>query len=367
MSTLNVIGEFLESWEQDGLRASARELTIALAETAPRGCASALLIAGNSDAPTIDHPKARVEIMPLHTMMIPYIWRGGASARPLDGEFVHALSALVPLRRRDEDDGSQTSVTISNTLAWDAPEVLPRGQAKQIRQLVRRAVRHADVIVTPTHAVAERVREMYGESLQIQVLPLAAPVEFLEGSDAAARRVALKLPDEYLLSNAFLGEVGRLEWLLRAMEVNPALPPLVLFGPGAEADLSQWSVLSDRIIQVKIDDLADNGAIISGAWALATPQVIADCLLPIHGALSSGVPVVHAGSQCIAETVLDGGLETDSETAFAEALSTITSDADTRERLGVLAHDRSRMYSWRTTAGSSGRSTPIFDVPANHP
>ena len=350
MSTLNVIGEFLDSWEQDGLRASARELTVALAETAPRGCASALLIANNTEVPELTHSKTRVEVMPLHTSMIPFIWRGGPSARPLDGEFVHSLSPLVPLRRRAEADGSQTSVTVSNTLPWDAPGVLPKGQAKHIRSLVRRAFKHADVVITPTHAVAERLIDLYGSASQVQVLPLAAPAEYLAGPDAAERRTSLGLPDEYVVSNAYPGETGRLEWILRAMETNPLLPPLVLIGMGAEADLSQWSVLGDRVIQIQNEEVAANGAVISGAQALIMPQLIADCLLTLHGALESGVPVVHSQSACVAETVLDGGIHAESEESFVEALDTITSDEATRERLGVLAHDRSRTYSWRTTA-----------------
>lgn len=350
MSTLNVIGEFLEGWENEGQRASARELTVALAETAPRGCASAMLIASNADAPAIDHPKARVEVMPLHGSMLPLIWRGAAAARPLDGEFVHALSPLVPLRHRDEDDGSQTTVTITNTLAWDAPEVLPKGQAKHVKQLVRRALKYADVILTPTHAVAERLREIYGADIPVQVLPLAAPREYVAGPDSSERRAALDLPDTYLVSTAFPGDIGRLEWILRALEVHPDLPPLVLIGPGADADLSQWSVLGDRVRQLPVDDLHDIGAVIAGAEALVMPQLIADCLLPIHGALASRVPVLHGGAACMNETVIDGGLSNSTESDFTDALTRVLAAADEHDRLRVLAEDRSRMFSWRTTA-----------------
>ena len=350
MSTLNVIGEFLENWEQPGLRAAARDLTQALAETAPRGCASALLIASNTNVPEIEHPRASVDIIPLHTTVLPFLWLGASAARPLDGEFVHSISPLVPLRKRTEDDGSQTSVTVLNTLAWDAPDALPKGQAKHIRQLVRRAVKHADVIITPTHAVAGRLYGIYGTDLQVQVVPLAPPSEYTGASDATARREALGLPDEYLLSHAYAGDVGRLEWIFRALEVNPALPPLVLIGPGATADISRWTVLGDRVMQVEVADLADAGAIVSGAAALVAPQQTAECLLAVHGALSAGVPVVHAGSTCIAEIVLDAGVETDSEESFAEALAQITSDESLHERLSVLAQDRARMFSWRATA-----------------
>ncbi|WP_217136013.1 mannosyltransferase [Leucobacter chinensis] len=355
MSTLNVIGEFLEGWEQSGQRASARELTIALADTAPRGCASALLIASNSEAPEIDHPKARVEVMSLHSSMIPLVWRGGPAARPLDGEFVHSLSPLIPLRQREEADGSQTTVTVPHTLAWDAPDVLPKGQAKQLRQHVKRAVKHADVILTPTHAVAERLREIYGAYISVQVLPLAAPREYLAPKNIVERLHTLGMPEHYFVSTAYPGETGRLEWILRTLEANPDLPPLVLVGPGAEADLSSWPVLADRVHQVMLTEESgaepgDIGAIIAGARALVLPQVIADCLLPIHGALNSGVPIVHGGAACMAETALDGATAGENEESFAEALTRVARDDEERARLSVLAQDRSRMFSWRTTA-----------------
>lgn len=350
MSTLNIIGEFLNNWESQVNFAVARELTIALAETAPRGHASALLIATDTLAPTISHVKANVAKIPLRSNMLPLMWRSNQAARPLDGEFLHALSPLAPLRTRDEDDGSQSSVMIPHSLAWDAPDILPNGQARQIRSFTRRALKHADVIVTPTHTVAERLREVYGNAIDPQVLPVAAPKEYLAGDNPQERQKELGLPETYVLTNAFAGEIGRLEWILRAYEERPQLPPLVIINQIGQFDKSTWPVLDDRITVINLERLSDMGAILQGATAFALPQQFSDCAYPVYGALTQGVPIVHGGNPCITEITLESSVGGSSEANFAEALLQVTDDADERERLSILARDRSRSFSWPQTA-----------------
>lgn len=354
-----MIGEFLPNWEQASLRAAARDLTVALAETAPRGYGSSLLIASNTEAPSIEHPKARIDTMPLMSGMVPVLWASSTAARPLDGEFVHSLSPLAPLRTRDEDDGSQASITLPHTLAWDAPDVLPKGQARMVRRFTRRAIKHADVVVTCTHSAAERLRDIYGSSIQVQVVPLAAPREFLAGDDAAARRGRLDLPDTYVLSNAYPGDTGRLEWILRAMELDPSLPPLVLTGPIASGELADWGILKGRVRSLATNDLEDIGAAIAGARALALPQASGDCLFTVYGALASRVPIVHAGAACIAETVLDAAAIGETEEAFVTKLRTIVTDDAAAERLRIFAGDQARMFSWSTAAWQ------IWEIHAN--
>lgn len=350
LTTIHVIGEFLPNWEQAGLRAAARDLTIALAETAPRGFGSSLLVTNSSVSPDIDHPKARVDTIPLMSSMLPVLWAANTAARPLDGEFMHALSPLAPIRTRVEDDGSQASVSLPHMLAWDAPEALPKGQARVLRKFTRRAIKHANVIVTCTHAAAERLRELYGDGVAVRVVPLAAPREYLAGDDAAARRQRLNLPDRYIVTSAYPGDVGRLEWILRAMEGDPDLPHLVTIGPIKPGALAPWQSLKDRVNALVTDDLADAGATIAGAAAFAAPQAASDCLFPVYGALAARVPVVHAGAGCVAETVLEAGVYGASETEFVDALREVVAQGNLADRLRVAAGDRARMFSWETSA-----------------
>lgn len=355
MSTLHIIGEFFHNDESQVNFAAARDLTLALAETAPRGSASALLIAADTVPPVLDNPKSRVEKIPLRSSMLPLMWHSNQTARPLDGEFVHALTPLVPLRTRDEDDGSQSTVMVPHTLAWDAPEALPKGQARKIRAFTRRALKHADIIVTPTHAVAQRLREIYGQAADPQVLPLAAPSEYVACADAMSRREDLGLPAEYIVTTASPGETGRLEWLLRALESDPNLgrdnaTHLVIIDVMGKFDKTSWQVLENRITVLRPDRLSDFGAILSGALLLAMPQTAPGSLYEVYGALKNGIATVHAGASCIAEVTLDAGVAGDNEDEFIEKIRGLLADEAQRSKLGVLARDRSRSFSWSQTA-----------------
>lgn len=70
----------------------------------------------------------------------------------------------------------------------------------------------------------------------------------------------------------------------------------------------------------------------------------------ILGALASGVPVVHSDCAATAELTLDAGVPAGTAEEFAAALSRVTRDAGERQRLAVLAEDRSRSFSWAGTA-----------------
>src|SRR5699024_5257707 len=141
-------------------------------------------------------------------------------------------------------------------------------------------------------------------AITVQVVPLAAPAEYRAGNDSPTRRQAYNLPEQYMLTYAYPGDTGRLEWILRAMETHAELPPLGIVGPGAVADLSGWHVLSDRMHQITVDELSDTVAFIAGATLMAIPHRVSDDLLPLYGALEAGTPIVYGSDECVAETVL---------------------------------------------------------------
>ena len=166
----------------------------------------------------------------MNTGALPILWRTGATARPLDGEFVHSNTPMIPLRARTEDDGSQTSVYVPHTLAWHAPELMGGSHAKSYRAFAKRAAKLADALLAPTHVVADELRDLLG--VEVQVLPLAAPSEYVGSADSAGIRAALNLPQQYIATTALPGANGRLDWILNAMEGNQHLPNLVVINLG---------------------------------------------------------------------------------------------------------------------------------------
>ncbi|RGE23204.1 mannosyltransferase [Leucobacter sp. wl10] len=362
MATLTLIAEPFPDWEAEFHAAAARDLTKAVADTAPRSCSARFLVARGSEAPDFDSPLIRIEHLPMRASMLPLVWQSGTTARPLDGEFVHALTPMMPLRARGEDDGSQTSVTIPHSIAWESPALLGGSQARLFRAFTRRAVKLADVILTPTHATARVLQHQYGEHLPVQVLQLAPPAEFLPGPDAAERRAALGLPERYAVTTAFNGEHGRLEWLFDALRLDPSLPPLAViegFDPGvsprdrdgaAPRGVQVPDELRSRVVVVRPRELADVGAALSGAALMLQPQNFSSTGYALLGAMCAAVPVLHAGHPATAELVLDAGFSADSAGPFAAEYTRLFRDTAALAQLAVLACDRSRGFSWHGAA-----------------
>lgn len=350
MATLTLIGEPFPDLEARTQASAARSLAEALADTAPRGCSSRLLVARDATPPVFHSARASVEAVPMNTGSLPILWRTGATARPLDGEFVHSNTPMVPLRSRAEDDGSQSSVYIPHTLAWSAPELMGAAQAKAYRAFVRRTVRLADTLLAPTHVVANEISERFG--VDVQVLPLAAPVEYVGTAESASIRSTLGLPSRYIATTALPGENGRLDWLLNATEANPALPPLVIIYLGTESLPPMRESLQHRARVVQVEQLAEVGAILSGAMFLALPQRALGTGYEVLGAIASHVPVLYGECEAAAELALDAAVGAASEADFAAALARLTSEDGAAElaRLRIFAEDRNRTYSWRSTA-----------------
>ncbi len=366
LATLTLIADPFPDFESEVHAAAARDLVQAVAETAPRSCSARFLLSRGSEMPEFSSARLTSELLPLRASMLPLVWQNGTTARPLDGEFVHALTPMMPLRSRGDDDGSQTSVTIPHSIAWDAPALIGNSQARLFRAFTRRAVKLADVILTPTHATARVLQQQYGSDLPVQVFPLAPPTELSAPADAAERRAAWGLPDRYAVTTARAGEHGRLEWIFDAMRRDAALPPLVVLdgvdpqGPqprdkDKDRDASAPTIdvpadLQGRVRVIAVTQLSDIGAALGGASVLLQPQAFAGTGYVVLASLGAAVPVVHAGHPATAELVLDAGVSADTADGFAAEYSRLIGQSGALPTLTVLACDRSRGYSWRSSA-----------------
>lgn len=353
MTTLTLIGEALPLFEAQVNQTATRDLALALAQTGPRGCTVELLLGRGALDPALDHPKLTVQRLPLPASALPVYWQSGTAARSYSGSLVHSLTPLAPLRTQS-DESSQTTVTIPHALPWESPASMPGQTARLMRVFARRAVRHADLIVVPTHAVAATLRGVYGTGVPIRVVPLAAPSAYLAGTDARERRLALKLPERYLLTTASLTPHGRLDWILDALVADPELPDLVVVQDGAAVkgqpeDLGRPE-LAGRVHVVSPRDIADMGALISGAELLVQPQTAMGSGYTVYAALAAGVPTLHAGLPGTAELTLDGAATFSDANELQRVLGELCSDADARNRLSLLAEDRGRTFTWGSLA-----------------
>lgn len=381
MARLTVVAEPFPDWEAPVQRLAARDLAVALSANAPRSCSVRYLAASDSELPVFPSARISAEQLPLRKNLLPMLWQSRATARPLDGELFHALTPMVPLRARAEDFGTQSTITIPHLLQWEAPELMSPNQARLLRAFVRRAAKFADVILTTTYATANTLTEVCGSDLPVQVVPFAAPREFLAGSDAAERREALGLPARYAVTTALPDERGRLSWAFDALRAHTEAEHLVIIdgldpavftrsataekpraqknatGEDAAPEATRLGTitvpedLADRVTVVDPGDLANVGAIIDGASLFLQPQSFLASGYAVIAALAAGVPVLHSGHAATEELVLEAGSAAPTSEEFtAEFARLCTNHNDALEHLTVLAGDRGRTFSWQNTA-----------------
>ncbi|MEV6646083.1 glycosyltransferase family 1 protein [Amycolatopsis sp. NPDC051371] len=261
-----------------------------------------------------------------------------AFAGPTD--VVHGTNFVLPGRLR-----AAGVVTIHDLAFFDNPaELAPSDRG--LPELVRRGARRANVICTPTAAVADAVAERLDVSRdKIVVTPLGVnPAWFTARPPDDERRARLGLPARYLLFAGAAGPRKGLDWLTRAHDAAPDLPDLVFAGPGPfprGPRTSQTGYLSD----------VDLRTVVAGASALVLPSRDEGFGLPVLEAMASDVPVVCTDIPALREVAGDcaslvpfGDVD-----GLAEALRTAVTDphavATSASRRAHAAN-----FTWRTCA-----------------
>ncbi|MDO4241059.1 MAG: mannosyltransferase [Microbacteriaceae bacterium] len=358
MAIINLIGALPADRDHAANTAALQDLAVALAETAPRDCSVRYLVPRDVAAPEFDNPLVSVEQFTLAENALGLLWQSGALARTLDGELLHSLTPLAPIRARKQADGSQATVTVPHLEVFsenaaDANSVAggTRLSVRAQRRYYKRALQLAQQVVVPTYELAQQLQADFGFT-GAQVVPLAAPNVFLAGGDAAERRAALRLPDAaYFVT--FLHTQAELRELLPVItELAPAHPPLlVITSAPLEIPAEYAGELDERVLLVHPREVADVGAILEQATLLLVPQGATTMNFEVYAALAAGVPLVcNAANSQVTELMLDAGETFESFAELPGLLGGILDDAEKRERLSLLAHDRATGFSWENTA-----------------
>ena len=190
-------------------------------------------------------------------------------------------------------------LTIHDLAFLDAPEELAPSDF-ELPQLVVRGAARADVICTPTAAVADAVASRLDvDRDKIVVTPLGVdPVWFNTRPPGKGERERLGLPAEYLLFVGAPGPRKGLDWLASAHAAAEDLPPLVFAGPG-KFELSKHS----RHLGYMSD--VDLRTVVAGAAALVLPSRNEGFGLPVLEAMACDVPVVCSDIPALREVAGD--------------------------------------------------------------
>ena len=354
--TLRVVLDQLVAPTSRDLAEASASLAQALIDSAPRGCDVASIVPspGLPDDAGVTGLSAETRLS-MRRRELAASWQLGV-APGIGKGLIHSPTALAPLVRHDRvNETHQIVVTLWDLRAWETPDELPRAEALASRALLSRVTKHADAVVVPTHAMAERLGELAKSKLvsKIRVIGGAPAAGMRVPSDAVGRLRALDLPATFLavaggsapsdgLADAFAA-VTDAEWdgdvvVLDVPEgEEPAVVELAVAAGIPEArvhargSLDQW----------------DRAAVLSHAATFVTGCARTDWPWRAVDALAVGIPIVAVDTPVHREVLADAvALASADElgAALARALG------DDGARLRVLAGDRAKGFAWEPCA-----------------
>ena len=357
-ATLRVILDQLVAPTDPDLAIATRELTRGLIAGLPAGCqVEGIAPAGSSDRPVQIPGLAGVRRTALPRRELAAAVQLGV-ATGMGAGMIHSPTLLAPLVRHDRVHANdQTVVTIWDLGPWDAPASWPKSVVAWHRAMLKRAVKHADAVVVPTHAMAGQLGRIANLGERIRVIAGAPPLGFSIPTDEVGRRRALDLPEGFVLLAGRAAEADALAVGFAAIARAGIDLPVVVIGAGegeepAIADLAASAGVPERSVHIRgALDHADRAAVFSGAVAFLAPSARSALPWRVLDALALGVPVIAASSPVHDEVIVDGGLVVEgSVEALADALGRALGSTASVDRLGVLAADRGRAFSWRESA-----------------
>ncbi len=329
----------------------SRELAAALARRAPAGSAVTGMTAWHRSVAAaqvtgVTGPRR----LPLPRRALVAAWERGAGPR-VRGDVVHAPTPLAPPRRR-----RPLVVTVHDAVPWTHPETLtPRG-VRWHRGMVERAARSADLVVVPTHAVAEDLgRHVALRADRLRVIGHGVSADLAVPADAGRRATAMALPERFLLTVATLEPRKGLSVLLEALASPdaPDLPLLIAGQPGwggldLLAEASRLGLGGRVRVLGRVAD-PDLAVLLDRAAAVVVPSRAEGFGLPLLEAMAAGTPVVMSPAPALVE-VAGGAALVAADADLAVAIRSVVEDLDLAAQLRTNGLNRALAYTWDDAA-----------------
>ncbi|HEU4997982.1 MAG TPA: glycosyltransferase family 1 protein [Lapillicoccus sp.] len=305
------------------------------------------------DCAAVDRLGVDVERVAPPLPVLARLWERGLPPKPRAGGVLHAPTLMVPPVPRS----TALVVTIHDVVPWTHPETLtPHGVAFH-RRMGERAARDAATIVTPTEAVAARVRELLDP--RGAVLTVAPGVSVTAPPpDADERRAARRSSRPYVLFVGTAEPRKGLDVLVEALTRSELADlDLVVVGPPGWGDvdigaLAAAAGVSERVhVTGRVDD-ADLAAWYTGARVLAMPSRAEGFGFPVVEAMAHGLPVVVTADPALTEVAAGAATVVPVGEAEPLAVALAESAADGAARAELVERGRSRAadFDWDRTA-----------------
>ncbi|MFU8945610.1 glycosyltransferase family 4 protein [Mycetocola zhadangensis] len=366
-TTLRVIVDQMVTPLPNGISRYAEELTRALIQTAPKGCAVEGIVSALPPEKVAAIEDALPGLAELHRTTLPRrelsaAWQLGIVPSFGSG-MIHSPSLLAPLHRHDREfDATQMVVTIHDTLAWTHPKSFTPTSVAWHKAMLKRAKKHADAIVVPTHAVAEQLSELADFGDRVRVIPGAVASDLKLPADAEWRASKLDLPQEYILAVGSLDPRRGITPLINGLG-NGGAPDLALLilGPDTWGEISlavvadEAGLPEDRVRALGYLSDEDLAVVLARASVFVYPSLQEGFGLPLIEAFSFGTPVVHSDDPALMEVAGGAGIAVERGKKgygerLADAVASVLSDSERAGRMRIVGQDRARAFSWRDSA-----------------
>jgi glycosyltransferase involved in cell wall biosynthesis len=224
-------------------------------------------------------------------------------------------------------------------------------------------LRHSDVVIAPSEAFAESIRQAYpAVARKVVTIPNGIDVEALRSmastSDPDAPDAAIG-PDPYIACVAAFIPKKAHDTLLRAFAAVSGPVRLVLVGDGPLRQeilrLIDECELGDRVVLMGVQPPEVVARVLARAVCSVLPSRNEPFGIAAVESMALGTPVVTSGVGGLSEICIheETGLvfPVDDVVQLTAALNRITSDVALRERLGTAGRMRAQMrYGWRAMA-----------------
>lgn len=354
MPTLTLVAEQCLAPVPGGTGRYTTQIGAALASNAPVGWRVRSVTSWHRDArPAVIAGVDGPHRLPIGRRGLTALWEHGLPPWPR-GDTVHAATPLAPARRR-----SPLVAMVHDVVPWSHPETLtPRG-VHWHRTMIGLLARRADVIITPSTAVADELSTLFpGSEGRLRVVQHGVTA-LPEPADAAARRAGFGLPADYIVSLSTVEPRKGMDVLIRAM-AEPALAGVQLAVIGqlgwGSTDLRTVALANGVAVERlhllgRLPDV-DLAAVLTGAAVLAVPSRAEGFGMPVLEGMAAGVPVVHSAAPALIEVAGKAGVAVPvgDSGALAQALAQVLTDAELAARLRAAGMLRAAEFSWRTAA-----------------
>ena len=277
------------------------------------------------------------------------------NARAVRADLIHVPAAMTAYAR-----DIPLVLTVHDAIPWRHPEWFTRANALQQRLLVGRAARHADLVITDSHASKRdivdflRVDSARVEVIHLGISPAFSPRnrdrDWLAARSGTSGPVVLSVGTPEPRKNL----LGTIEVFERVAREIPEAVLLLVGGDGWGSDpiAERIAGSSARILQAGRVDFDDLTRLYASADCFLFPSLLEGFGFPPLEAMASGTPVVCSTRPSLPEVVGDAALTAnpDDVDALTAAVLNVLSDAALAESQRALGLAQSAHFDWGTTA-----------------